>query len=178
MTTIEARLAKGLKDLALQYAPTPQNSMPTERIRVYVRQLLDLPVDAVLVALDRCGKSIDRFPSVAEIRREVATMHSGPGEIAESAWPKVRQEMRRVGYMRTPQFDDPMIAAAVESVGWRNLCGMESTKAHTEFLFAYRNLKGARVDSIQRGDFLASIDRELEALRDQGDDLAIEGKVA
>lgn len=176
--TIEARLARGLNDLALQYAPTPQNSMPPERIRVYVRQLTDLPLDAVLAALDRCGKTIDRFPSVAEIRREVANMHSAPGEIAESAWPKVMREIKRVGYMKSPVFDDPIIAAAVESVGWRNLCGMDANKAHTEFLFAYRNLKSARVDSIARGDFLAGIDRELESLRDRGDDLALESDVA
>lgn len=177
MSTIEARLTRGLRDLALQYAPTPQNSMPPDRIRVYVRQLLDLPTDAVLAALDRCGKSIDRFPSVAEIRREVANMHSGPGEIAESAWPKVVREIRRVGYMGSPIFDDPIIAAAVESVGWRSLCGMQSSEAHKAFLFAYRGLKSARIESIARGDFLAGIDRELDSIT-SGDDLAIEGEVA
>lgn len=159
-------LSRGLRELAMQYPATPTNEMTVERVKVYVRQLSDLPLVAVMAALDRCGKTCDVMPSVAAIRKEVGNHATGPGETAESAWVIVRSEAKRVGYNRPPVFMDgaflprpvakfpsELIKAAADSVGWERICNGKEDDARMEFIFAYRRLQESAVGSIQRGNF-------------------------
>lgn len=147
------RVAQGLRELAMQY---PRADVSAEMIAVYTRQLSDLPADVVTDAMERCGKSLTFFPSVAEIRKEVATSAIGGLVSAEDAWIEVRREIGRVGVgpgrRGEPSFSTDLIRRAVESVGWYQLGMGKVEEARRDFIFTYRNLCTQATDQIQRGE--------------------------
>jgi hypothetical protein len=61
------------------------------------------------------------FPTVADIRKRVAFERIGPTDIA-SAWGEVRRAIQRCGRDREPGWSCWAIGAAVEAIGWRELC--------------------------------------------------------
>lgn len=171
MTTTTDIIIDALYDLSKLY---PRYQMPADTAALYAKNLADLPTPAVLQAIDLCGKTGTFFPSLAEIRKQVGEQAANPNEIAESAWSTVMSEIKRVGQYRTPQFESPLIAEAVESIGWRQLCTMDLGESQKSFIFTYRNLRNRAVTSIQRGDFTDVTGTEIGP----GGRVAIEGKVA
>jgi len=160
-------LTKGLHDLSLQFAPTPRNAVSKDRIAVYIRQLSDLPLPAVLAALDRCGKTMDEFPAVSAIRKEIGAHAVNTAESAETAWIEVEREARRVGYNRPPefrngeflpeqksQFSSDLIARAVAATTWRLICQGDNERGQIaeQFRWNYRNLEKQAIGEIQRGN--------------------------
>jgi len=160
-------LAKGLHDLSLQFAPTPRNAVSKDRIGVYIRQLSDLPLPAVLAALDRCGKTCDEFPAVSAIRREIGAHATNSAESAETAWIEVEREARHVGYNRPPEFrngeflpeqkpkfSSDLIARAVAATTWLLICRGENERGQVAeaFKWNYRNLEKQAIGEIQRGN--------------------------
>ena len=45
------------------------------------------------------------------------------------AWGEVIQAIQRFGFYRSPVFDDPLIARAVDALGWKYLCSSENVVA-------------------------------------------------
>lgn len=56
----------------------------------------------------------------------------------ETAWTIVKEAIADHGYMNRPQFTQPAIQAAVDEVGWRNLCLSTSVDARKAFEQAMR----------------------------------------
>jgi len=80
-------------------------------------------------------------PSPGELR-DMAYSLSDQHPSAEEAWGVVKQAMRQIGSYRTPEFDDPLIARAVEIMGWRDLCLSENDVAdRAHFFRIYDSLK-------------------------------------
>jgi hypothetical protein len=142
----------------------PRQDVPVSTIKAYVGSLSDLPMAAVLPALERCAKTIRFFPSVAEIREEIGAVANNAELIAETAWVEVERQIRICGATKTqtfyggefhespdPEFSTDLIGRVVESIGWRNLCLEPQSKMRLDFIFAYRSLFTAAVSRIQRG---------------------------
>ncbi len=154
-------LAAAIQNLVAHY---PRTDIQPATIKAYVSSLSDLPMAAVLPALERCAKTIRFFPSVAEIREEIGAAANNPEHIAETAWVEVERQIRICGAVKTrimaggvwhespdPEFSTDLIRRVVESIGWRNICLEPQSKMRTDFIFAYRNLFTAAVSRIQRG---------------------------
>ena len=91
------------------------------RIAAYFEALADLPSHVVVTAMQRAGRQLKFFPKPAELR-ELAT--GNDEERAARAWSTVLREIRRVGWIGVPRFDDPVILPTIERVfgSWQALC--------------------------------------------------------
>lgn len=159
-------LTRGLHELAMQY---PRYELTPDTIRVYLRQLADIPVAAALAAMDQVGKTSTFFPAVSEIRDAVASHALGAADTAEAAWAEVTREAKRCGYNRpptfmggqflspaTPQFSNETTRQAVESVGWRLINTTDDLESVREqFIFTWRSLRKRDLATLQRGEFEA-----------------------
>lgn len=85
----------------------------------YWRGLRDLPLDAVNAAVDRSMRECRWMPPVAELRERGGVV--SPADRAVKAWGVVRQAVEHRGCYSSVNFDDPIVNAAVRSMGgWRD----------------------------------------------------------
>ena len=93
-------------------------------LRAYSVGLRDLEYDVAHGAIADCVARCRWFPTIAEIRSAAARLKvsSAPPELA---FEEVERAIRRFGVYRTPQFSDPFIEAAVNSLGWKNICNWD-----------------------------------------------------
>jgi hypothetical protein len=157
-------LTRGLQELAMQY---PRYELTPDTVRVYLRQLADIPVAAALAAMDRCGKTSTFFPAVSEIRGAVASHALGAADTAEEAWAEVIREAQRCGFNRPPtfmggkwlpaskpRFSSETTRQAVESIGWRLINTTDDVQAlRVDFIFTWRKFRERDLGAIQRGEF-------------------------
>lgn len=157
-------LTRGLQELAMQY---PRYELTPDTVRVYLRQLADIPVPAALAALDRCGKTSTFFPAVSEIRDAVASAALGATDTAEEAWAEVIHEAARCGYNRPPtfmggeflpppqpRFSSETTRQTVESIGWRLINQTDDVQdLREQFIFTWRSFRKRDLGTIQRGEF-------------------------
>ena len=106
------------------------------------------------------------FPAPSDLRRLTAVHAVAPDLVPEAAWAEVMQQVRRVGYgprtifrngkseaLPGPTFSHPLIAKAVESVGWKNICHSdEPTIVRAQFLKTLTALIEREVSKRQMGD--------------------------
>jgi len=118
----------------------PRAEFPAASQELYIQMLSDLAPDLVMLAVQDCiGRQ--KFPAtIAEIRAAVAAFHAeSSGRLdAYSAWEQVKAQIRRVGYVGTPELDD-MTGEAVRAIGgWREVCLSENSVAdRARFVAAY-----------------------------------------
>lgn len=91
------------------------------RAEAYFDALRDVPLAQVAVAVRLAIRTCRYFPKPVELR-EMVTGQSG--ELADKAWGDVLTQIRRVGYMGTPTFEDGRIEETIRQVwgSWRRLC--------------------------------------------------------
>lgn len=90
------------------------------QIVLYVQALDDLACDAVIRAMCALVRTSTFFPRVSEIR---AVAEGRPSDAAELAWMALLREIRRVGYLGTP--DLPNITLETVRglwVSWAHCC--------------------------------------------------------
>jgi hypothetical protein len=149
-----------------------------ETLDIYLEDLADLPEHLVIQALGELRKSITFFPSIGEIRDRVVSI-VGESILVdpESAFGEVMREVKRVGAKPMPVFQDgvmypapsprfssPMIAKAVEAIGWTDFCLVEIENMGTlraQFRDALRAIQRREVDRIVSG---RAIGNGLDAL--------------
>jgi len=105
--------------------------------RVWHRLLRDIPFDLLdAAAAHYATTSGSAFPpSIAELR-DMAFRVANPNRMsAEEAWGEVQKAIRRIGFYRAPEFDDPAIGRAVQIIGWRALCLSENEMADRAHFF-------------------------------------------
>lgn len=139
-----------------------------DTLDIYAEDLEDLPVDQVVQAIRECRRTGTFFPSIGEIRNRVIAIVGGAMLVdPEAAWGEVRREARRVGFNRPPvfangelqpapgpQFSSPMIARAVEAIGWRDICLTDDDDVATlraQFRDALRAIQRREVDRLVSG---------------------------
>jgi hypothetical protein len=126
---------------------------------IYRRMLLDLDAKSAAGAVQRLLADSRFMPSVAEIRRAVVEYERGPMRPAGDAWGDVLAAIRKFGSHRTPQFADPMVASAVASMGWYQLCSSESPVAdRARFIELYENIHAT---ARREAQMPAAVRREL-----------------
>lgn len=109
-----------LKFLTAAY---PNNKLTEASWAVYLVALKDTPLEDVKRGVLWCIAHCTFFPSVAELLK--AIQESGAQRLPDfdEAWLEVRRAIRRYGsYAPQPAFSHPAVAAAVTSIGWRELC--------------------------------------------------------
>lgn len=136
--------------------PDHWNKLSVEQVgqllTLYGRTLADID-DALLeqATLRHIAQS-QWFPKVSELRSAATALALPPGLDPAEAWEQVRRAIHRYGYYHDgiPPFDDPLTAAVVRQMGWRDLCTSEfPTADRARFLEAYARQQTRTVSSAQ-----------------------------
>lgn len=113
---------KAIAPLQLAYT----NELSEERMDFYVEMLKDIPAESLGKAVRQIIYTSKFLPSIAEIRSyaiDTVKVENGTKEPdADEAWGEVQRAIRAVGYMKTPSFSNPVVADAVRSLGWQDIC--------------------------------------------------------
>lgn len=136
MTKLE--VAKLVGVLMAAYPSSKANPQTSE---VYESMLADLDYAKANVAVRRLLGSAKWMPTIAEIREAVLHADRGPIRAGGDAWGDVLEAVHRTGSYRTPTFADPLVASAVVSLGWSEICGSENQVAdRARFIELYDRL--------------------------------------
>lgn len=87
----------------------------------YTAGLRDLSTELLALVVDRAIKTLERLPTPAALRKLALELERGPAKAGATAWGEVLKAIQRFGPYRTPRFDDPLVAQAVEAIGWQTL---------------------------------------------------------
>lgn len=147
-------LAETFAMMGLFKAAFPRQPLDEATIRIYADMLADIPADEAMLAARRLLATSEWCPTIAAIRRAMADARvcSPAGELE---WQNVIAAIGAFGRYRTPRFDSPLTAMAVDCVGWLAICNSETIgveRAH--FLRAYdavrqRELTAANVGAME-----------------------------
>ena len=108
---------------------------------MYVRLLADIPVEELQVVVDQAVAECKFMPTIAELRDRWHSLTAEQPLTGGDAWLLVMKQVRSVGSWGKPEFDNPLVARATESIGWRDLCmsdNIDVVRAH--FLKVYAAL--------------------------------------
>jgi hypothetical protein len=96
-------------------------SVSDARMEIYFAALADLPIEAIRTAATIHVRASKFFPRAAELREAI---DGSSDDRADLAWVGLLQLIRRVGYMGTPTWADPVAQRAAMELygGWRALC--------------------------------------------------------
>ena len=117
------------KLVAVLASAFPQTQMSDESINAYVAMLKDIPLEVLVVAVEQCIVESEFLPSIAKVRDKALSLVRPERKDPMEAWGVVLTTIQRVGFYRSPTFDDPLIARAVECLGWQYLCTSENVVA-------------------------------------------------
>ncbi|MGD0624264.1 MAG: hypothetical protein ABSB32_06035 [Thermodesulfobacteriota bacterium] len=97
--------------------------------------------DFIKAVIHLCRTKEKILPNVvAAIRNEIEANNFSP----EESWQKVLEEISGTGSWGEPKFDDPSIAQAVKSIGWKHICATEVKDMGTLRAHFYRTVKVCR----------------------------------
>lgn len=122
-----------------------KGNLDDARMRLYVEMLSDIPPQILEVAVKKLIMTNKFLPSIAEIRETaygIKGVISGTAAPDESeAWGEVVKAIQSVGYYGKPKFSHEAITAAVNNIGWQDICmttndGMNTLRA--QFRRAYQ----------------------------------------
>ena len=122
-----------------------KGALEKDRLQFYVMMLSDIPPQILEVAVKKLIMTNKFLPSIAEIRETAYGIKgtiSGTAAPDESeAWGEVIKAIRSVGYYGKPKFSHEAITAAVNNIGWQDICttpndGMNTLRA--QFRRAYQ----------------------------------------
>lgn len=137
-----SRVRQAIKDMDKRFA---NSAMTQETFLAYAEDLEDLAAldeDAVVNAIRELRMSSQFLPTIKDIREKTAELMDRDMWVLEAAaWGEVERECKRVGAhplprsytdpatgefvtveAERPRFSSPIIATAVESIGWQDLC--------------------------------------------------------
>lgn len=142
-----------------------------------------VPYPAVEDAVKRYIRTGKFPPKPAELLELVSIQQVAPELIPEAAWAEVMAEVKRCGYNRLPvfqggrfldppqrQFSSPLIAQAVDAIGWADLCTSEKPEiVRAQFTKTLTALMQRAVKDVQTGTRPALPDVSVRALPKAGD---------
>lgn len=110
-------------------ASFPQTQVSAKSVNAYVAMLKDIPLDVLKIAVQQCVAESEFLPTIAKVRDKALSLVRPERRDPMEAWGIVLQTIQRVGFYRSPTFDDPLIARAVDCLGWQYLCTSENVVA-------------------------------------------------
>lgn len=122
-----------------------KGALEKDRLQFYVMMLSDIPPQILEAAVKKLIMTNKFLPSIAEIRETaygIKGIISGTAAPDESeAWGEVVKAIQSVGYYGKPKFSHEAITAAVNNIGWQDICmttydGMNTLRA--QFRRAYQ----------------------------------------
>jgi len=134
----DVKMMIGYMKLAFpNYSPVLEGQPNT--VDVLLDLLGDMPTDTLRAAVKACCSEIGRAfaPSPGEIREAAVGLHvkaAGTPD-AYTAWTEVLEEISRTGSYHEPSFTSPLVAKAVDCLGWRNLCLSENIMVERAHFF-------------------------------------------
>lgn len=147
----------------------PATQISTATIKGYVSMLKDIPLEVLTAAVEQCTGESEFFPTIAKIRNAALAMTMPKRRDPMEAWGEVIRAIQKIGFYNSPHFDDPLIARAVDALGWQYLCSSENMvadRAHFAKLyeqFVEREKQDARLLPAARHI------RELVSVKEIGD---------
>lgn len=103
-----------------------KGNLDDARMRLYVEMLSDIPPQILSAAVKKIIMTNRFLPSIAEIRETAYGIKgtiSGTAAPDESeAWGEVVKAIQSVGYYGNPKFSHEAITAAVNNIGWQDIC--------------------------------------------------------
>ena len=141
-------------------AAFPSNRVTPQTAQVYEEFLQDLDYDKANAAVRRLVTTARFMPAIAEIREACVESAHGQVRPGGDAWGDVLAAVRKFGIYRTPQFADPVVARAVQSLGWGEICNSENQAAdRARFIELYDRLSKAqrREAQVQSGAQLPAL---------------------
>lgn len=122
-----------------------KGALEKDRLQFYVVMLSDIPPQILEVAVKKLIMTNKFLPSIAEIRETADGIKgtiSGTAAPDESeAWGEVVKAIQSVGYYGKPTFTHEAITAAVNNIGWQDICTTPSDGTNTlrsQFRRAYQ----------------------------------------
>jgi hypothetical protein len=163
--------------LAILRTVWQNEEITTERITAYHWAFDHMDYQVVEDACKRWIKTNRFFPKPAELLELIAEQTVAPNIVPETAWAEVMQEIGRVGVAGIPSFSHPLIAEAVEAVGWYEI-GMAEYKAHPTLRAQFRDaLKAVRARAIHDAQ-LGPIPDSLTAISSGSDKALASGGIS
>lgn len=110
-----------------------------QTLHVYQQLLADVPGDVLNATAMQHIASNKWFPTVAELRAGAIAITATQYVPAMEAWGELVDAMLDYGsYAPMPQFSNPILAAVVRQMGWKELCQSENPVAdRAHFCQAY-----------------------------------------
>ena len=122
-----------------------KGALEKDRLQFYVMMLSDIPPQILEVAVKKLIMTNKFLPSIAEIRETAYGIKgtvSGTAAPDESeAWGEVVKAIQSVGYYGKPTFSHEAITAAVNNIGWQDICTTPNEGTNTlrsQFRRAYQ----------------------------------------
>lgn len=158
-----------LRILAVLRTVWPDIPVTEEGITGWTWAFEDVPYSLVEDAAKRYVRTGKFAPKPAELLELIGVQLVAPGLVPEAAWTEVLAEVRRVGFNRMPvwsgggflptetrSFSSPLIAQAVDAVGWETICTSEKPEiVRAQFLAALKAVVAHAVRAVQTGDAAA-----------------------
>lgn len=146
----------------------------------YARMFADLEYAAACAAVEQVAAT-HRFPTVlpaiGEIRAVYVEITRGATRDGIEAWGDVIAAIRKYGNYRTPSFADPLVAEAVNAIGWQTLCSSTNAgvdRAHFREVYESLSEKNRRESVV--GTLPATT--RYKALQERSEVTELVGKVA
>lgn len=139
------------KLVTLLAAAFPRAGVTTATSEVYEAMLADLPYPEASEAVARLLRTSRFLPTIAEIREAAVELKRGALRSGAEAWGDVLKQIRRVGHVGVPKFQDPITAECVRILVWRNLAieGTNDAADRARFCELYDDLaRRDRVDEV------------------------------
>lgn len=131
------------KVVGVLFAAFPSAEASEATIKLYVRMLSDIPLEVLEVSVQQCIAESEFLPTIAKLRDKAFAIQSNIAQMptAFEAWAIVAKEFERTGFYHEPKFENPIIAKAVQCIGWRDLCCSENQVAdRAHFARVYESL--------------------------------------
>ena len=126
---------------AYSWAKLMENEQATE---IWYRKLSDIPVDVLVIVVDKWLETKNQPPTIADLRAEAARTVNGETPIWTDGWEQVRKAISAFGYMQKEKALDSMdelTAATVQRLGWQQICESENVDAiRANFRMTYETL--------------------------------------
>ena len=111
--------------LAIMKMAFPGFDLDRASAALWFKTLKDLSDLAFCRAVNKLIMTTDRTPTIAAIRK--AAMNEEDDSVGpEDAWQKVIDDVHRYGIYKEPEYDDLRLEKTKRTIGWRELCDMDS----------------------------------------------------